>query len=107
VNRRHLFNLLVGAALAPELLVKPAKTYFLPPRRGWFLSDLRPGHVLTVEDIRRAKRMLALQQPEQPYYVMYQNRVWFAKNEAVALSLLSDFNQSNNAIYSEWHAGSI
>jgi len=106
MNRRHLFNLLGGAALAPELLVSTRK-HFLPPRRGWFLSDLRPGHVLTVEDIRRAKRMLALQQPEQPYYVMYQNRVWFAKNEAVALSLVNDFNQRNNAIYSEWHAGSI
>lgn len=34
MNRRHLFNLLVGAALAPEQLIKPV-TYFLPPKGGW------------------------------------------------------------------------
>lgn len=35
MNRRHLFNLLVGGALAPELIVLPKRTYFLPPQGGW------------------------------------------------------------------------
>lgn len=36
MNRRHLFNLLVGVALAPrELIEFPARKIFLPPRGGW------------------------------------------------------------------------
>ena len=83
MNRRHLFNLLVGAALAPEALIKPARTYFLPPRAGWpgnygFFRDsgAYPGKVITVEDIRRAKRMLAAAEQDQIWCMVVRDGVY-------------------------------
>jgi len=53
MNRRHLFNLVLGAAIAPEELIKPAVTYFLPPRGGW-----GSGGKFTVVDLRRPIEIL-------------------------------------------------